>query len=82
VAPEPPQVNAFQLHLPMVPERLREGLLQVARERGFWLGARTVASHVLEGGAMMEVVVGDAADGWTDGEALVALREAVAGVRS
>ncbi|PTT79949.1 threonine aldolase, partial [Pelomonas sp. HMWF004] len=70
VAPEPPQVNAFQLHLPVAPERLREGLLQVAREQAFWLGARPVASQQLAGGAMVEVVIGDAADGWADGEAV------------
>ncbi|WP_457320982.1 threonine aldolase family protein [Roseateles sp. P5_E11] len=77
VAPEKPQVNAFQLHLPVAPEALREGLLEVARRDGFWLGARTVASHVLAGGAMVEVVIGDAADSWTDHEALAALRRAV-----
>ncbi|KQW45687.1 MULTISPECIES: low specificity L-threonine aldolase [unclassified Roseateles] len=78
VAPEPPQVNAFQLHLPVGPEALREGLLAVARVDGFWLGARAVASHVVEGGAMVEVVIGDAADGWRDTEALTALQRAVA----
>jgi len=77
VAPEPPQVNAFQLHLPAGPERLREGLLGVARRDGFWLGARAVASTVLEGGSMVEVVIGDAADGWRNDEAVAALRQAV-----
>lgn len=77
VAPEVPQVNAFQLHLPAAPEALREGLLEVARRDGFWLGARAVASHLVEGGAMVEVVIGDAAEGWRDGEALDALRRAV-----
>ena len=77
VAPEVPQVNAFQLHLPVAPEALREGLLEVARRDGFWLGARAVASHVLAGGAMVEIVIGDAADSWTDHEALAALRRAV-----
>lgn len=79
VAPEAPQVNAFQLHLPVAPEALREGLLAVARAQGFWLGARAVASHVIDGGAMVEVVIGDAAEGWTDAEALTAWRQAVAG---
>ncbi|MEO6280775.1 beta-eliminating lyase-related protein [Roseateles sp.] len=78
VAPEVPQVNAFQLHLPLAPDRLREALLGVARGDGFWLGARAVASHLVEGGAMVEVVIGDAAGGWLDGEALDALRRAVA----
>jgi len=77
VAPEPPQVNAFQLHLPAAPERLREALLGVAAQDGFWLGARAVASTVLAGGAMVEVVIGDAAEDWADGEALAALRRAV-----
>ncbi|MGQ3096260.1 MAG: threonine aldolase family protein [Roseateles sp.] len=78
VAPEPPQVNAFQLHLPAGPEALRQGLLAVAREEGFWLGARAVGSHVVEGGAMVEIVIGDAADGWRDAEAVGALERAVA----
>jgi threonine aldolase len=79
VAPEAPQVNSFQLHLPAEPGRLREALLEVARSQGFWLGARAVASQVLEGGAMVEVVIGDAADGWADAEALAALRAAMVG---
>lgn len=78
VAPEPPQVNAFQLHLPVSPEALRDGLLEVARREGFWLGARSVPSQRLVGGAMVEVVIGDAADGWSDDEALAAWRQAVA----
>jgi len=76
VAPEPPQVNAFQLHLPAAPEPLREALLEVARREGFWLGARPVASKQLEGGAMVEIFTGDAAEGWTDDEAVAALRQA------
>ncbi|MFG6486564.1 threonine aldolase family protein [Roseateles sp. BYS78W] len=78
VAPAPPQTNSFQLHLPAAPGRLREALLDVARQRGFWLGARAVASHRIEGGAMVEVVIGEAADDWTDDEALAAWRAAVA----
>lgn len=78
VAPEPPQVNAFQLHLPAPAEALREGLLAVARQDGFWLGGRAVPSTVLQGGAMLEVVMGDAAAGWTDDEAVAALRRALA----
>jgi threonine aldolase len=77
VAPEPPQVNAFQLHLPAAPERLREALLEVARRYGFWLGARAVPSQRLDAGAMVEVVIGDAAQGWTDGDAVAAWRSAV-----
>jgi threonine aldolase len=77
VWPEVPQVNAFQLHLPVSPDRLREGLLAVARSEGFWLGARAVTSHVLEGGAMLEIVIGDAAQAWHDDEAVSALRRAV-----
>jgi len=79
VAPEVPQVNAFQLHLPAAPGKLREALLEVARSQGFWLGARAAASQLLEGGAMVEVVVGDAAEGWADEAAVAALRAAVAG---
>lgn len=74
VAPEPPQVNAFQLHLPAAPDPLRDAMLDVARRDGFWLGARAVASQLLDGGAMVEVVIGDAADGWADEEAVAAWR--------
>lgn len=77
VAPEPPQVNAFQLHLPVAPEALRQGLLAVAREQGFWLGARAVASPVVAGGAMVEVVVGNAADDWTEPQAVAAWQAAM-----
>jgi threonine aldolase len=77
VAPEPPQVNAFQLHLPVGPQALRDGLLAVARVDGFWLGARAVASQVVDGGAMVEIVIGDAADGWRDAEAVAAFQRAV-----
>lgn len=78
VAPVLPQVNAFQLHLPVAPEALREAMLGVAQREGFWLGVRAVASHLLPGGAMVEVVIGDAAEGWTEEEALAAWRRAVA----
>jgi threonine aldolase len=81
VAPEPPQVNAFQLHLPAAPVALREGLLEVARRDGFWLGARAVASQVLEGGSMVEIVIGDACEGWTDDEALAAWRAVLSAAR-
>jgi threonine aldolase len=77
VAPAVPQVNAFQLHLPMDPVPLREALLETARREGFWLGARAVASQLLPGGAMVEVVIGDAAAGWTDAEAVAMWRAAV-----
>lgn len=78
VAPELPQVNAFQLHLPVLPERLRDVMLDVACRDDFWLGLRAVASHLLEGGAMVEVVIGDAAEGWRDEEAVAAWQRAVA----
>lgn len=77
LAPDVPQVNAFQLHLPATPDALRQGLLAVAARDGFWLGARAVASQRVAGGAMMEIVIGDAADGWADADALRALRAAV-----
>ncbi|MDR7272862.1 threonine aldolase [Pelomonas saccharophila] len=78
VAPEQPQVNAFQLHLPVAPEPLRQALLEVARRDGFWLGARAVPSHLIAGGAMVEVVIGDAAEGWSDADAVAAWRAAAA----
>jgi len=78
VSPDVPQVNAFQLHVPAAPDKLREAMLAHARQSGFWLGARAVASHVLEGGAMVEIVIGDAADGWSDDEALAAWQQVLA----
>jgi threonine aldolase len=78
VLPEPPQVNAFQLHLPGRPEALRAALLEVARESRFWLGAACVAS-VLPGHGMLEVSIGDAADEWGDEELVARLRDVVAG---
>jgi len=77
VAPEPPQTNSFQLHLPAEPKRLRDAMLAVAREQGFWLGARAAESQLLAGGSMVEIIVGDAADGWNDEEAIEAWRLAV-----
>lgn len=74
VWPEMPQVNAFQLHVPVAPEKLRDALLAHARQSGFWLGARAVPSHLMVGGAMVEITIGDAADGWRDDEALAAWR--------
>ncbi|MFG6468052.1 threonine aldolase family protein [Roseateles sp. BYS87W] len=77
VTPEPPHTNSFQLHLPVAPEALREALLAHAREHGFWLGARAVASARVSGGAMVEIVIGDAADDWTDAQGVAAWRAAV-----
>jgi threonine aldolase len=75
--PEPPQVNAFQVHLPGRPEALRAAMLDVARESKFWLGPTCVAS-VLPGRGMLEISIGDAADDWRDEELLAHLREVVA----
>ncbi|OWQ91943.1 hypothetical protein CDN99_06135 [Roseateles aquatilis] len=77
VAPDLPHTNSFQLHLPVDPARLPDALRAIAAERGFWLGARAVPSVLLADGAMVEVVIGDAAEGWTDNEAIEALRAAV-----
>jgi threonine aldolase len=67
VRPRPPQTNAFQLHLPGDPARVREAMLGVARDEGFWLGARAIAS-AFPGKSMVEVVIGEAADDWGDDE--------------
>ena len=81
VAPERPHINSFQLHLPAAsPERLREALLALARREGFWLGARAAASS-RPGCAMVEIVIGDAADGWQDAEAVALLRAASGAAR-
>lgn len=78
VAPEPPHTNSFQLHLPADPARLREALLAQAEATGFWLGNRAQPSTRLAGGAMVEIVIGDAADGWTDEQAVAAWRAVLA----
>jgi threonine aldolase len=77
VLPEPPQVNAFQLHLPGRPDALAAAMRDVAREAGFWLGASCAAS-VVPGHAMLEVSIADAADDWRDEELIEHLRAVVA----
>jgi hypothetical protein len=47
----------------------------VAQREGFWLGARAAASG-RPGCAMVEIVLGDAADGWRDEEVVALLRAA------
>ncbi|RQO54706.1 threonine aldolase [Paucibacter sp. KBW04] len=82
VAPSVPQTNSFQLHLPVDPARLRLAMLALAEAQGFWLGARTAASQILPDGAMVEIVIGDAADDWSDAEAVAAWRHALALARA
>lgn len=81
VTPEPPPTNSFQLHLPAAPAALREAMLSVAREQGFWLGARTTASHRMADGAMVEIVMGDAAQHWTDDEVVTLWQQVVEAAR-
>jgi hypothetical protein len=45
---------------------------------GFWLGNRAQPSVRLAGGAMVEIVIGDAADGWRDEQAVAAWRAVLA----
>lgn len=66
IAPDPPQMNSFQLHLPSDPLRLTQAMLDFARSNRFWLGARVIPSHILPQGGMIEVVIGDAANAWDD----------------
>lgn len=77
VAPEPPQTNSFQLHLPAEPGRVTQALLDQAHSDGFWLGAQAAPS-VWPGHAMVEVVVGDAADDWADEQAVAQFRAVLA----
>lgn len=78
VAPDLPHTNSFQLHLPADPDRLRSALLEQARTTGFWLGNRAATSSLVPGAAMIEIVIGDAADAWSDQEALAALQVTLA----
>jgi hypothetical protein len=74
---EPPHTNSFR-YLPADPARLREALLAQAEATGFWLGNRAQPSVRLAGGAMVEIVIGDAADGWRDEQAVAAWRAVLA----
>jgi hypothetical protein len=74
VAPEPPHINSFQLHLPVAPDALRTALLAWAEREAFWLGGSAAAS-ALPGHAMVEIVIGDASEDWTDAEAVAAWRQ-------
>jgi len=81
VAPEPPQTNAFQLHLPVDRVRLDAALSAHAERHGFWIAGRS-ATSIWPGHSMIEVVVGDAADHWADEHAaaqITALLRAAAG---
>jgi threonine aldolase len=69
IAPEPPQTNAFQVHLPVDRARLDAALATHAQAHGFWIAGRSVVS-IWPGHSMIEVVVGDAADHWTDAQAV------------
>ncbi len=81
VAPEPPQTNSFQLHLPGEPAALTQAMLDRARSDGFWLGAQAAPS-IWPGQAMVEVVVGDAADDWSDEQAVAQFRAVMAAARA
>jgi threonine aldolase len=72
VYPQVPGTNAFQLHLAGDRERLQQGLVEIARTRRFWLGWRLSRSF-LPGCSMMEISIGDAADGWHDDEVVEAM---------
>jgi threonine aldolase len=69
VAPEPPQTNAFQVHLPVDKPRLDTALAAHAEAHGFWIAGRSAVS-IWPGHSMIEVVVGDAADHWSDAQAV------------
>jgi threonine aldolase len=65
IAPTPPHINSFQVHLQGEPARVKAAMLDIAREHRFWLGARAVES-IWPGHTMIEVVIGDASTGWTN----------------
>jgi threonine aldolase len=65
IAPTPPQTNSFQVHVQGEPARVRQAMLDIAREHRFWLGARASES-TWPGHAMVEVAIGDASAGWTN----------------
>ncbi len=81
VAPEPPHTNAFQLHLPVEPARLDAALAAHAQASGFWIAGRS-AESIWPGHAMIEVVIGDAADDWADDTAVAHLAAVLQAARA
>jgi hypothetical protein len=67
VTPEPPQVNAFQVHVPGDPARVSQAMKDLAATERFWLGGRCVES-TWPGHAMFEIAIGDASEDWRDAQ--------------
>lgn len=65
LSPTPPHTNSFQVHLQGEPARVRQAMLDIAREHRFWLATRASES-TWPGHAMVEVAIGDASTGWTN----------------
>jgi threonine aldolase len=69
IYPSPPHVNAFHLMMPWVPEVLKERHRSFARSEGVWL-FNAFLEAPLPNRAVAEVVIGDAADTYSDREAV------------
>ena len=67
IQPDPPQCNAFIVHLPHDPATLEAAHLRLARSTGTWLFHRFTPTP-LPSASTAEVTIGEAADDLTDGE--------------
>jgi threonine aldolase len=67
VVPDPPQTPLFHLHLRADPDRLWDGHLQLARQRGVWLMRRPAAS-VLPGVSRIEYTMSETSLAFTPEE--------------
>lgn len=68
VNPAAPQVNAFQLLLPGTPAELAARNRRFAEAHGIWL-FNHFGDSPLQGRSTAEMVIGDASDGWSVGDA-------------
>jgi threonine aldolase len=78
VNPNPPRTNAFQVMLNGTPANLREKHRQFATSEGVWLFNafnETQLPHM----TMTEIIIGDAADHYTDDEALIWIKTFIEG---
>jgi threonine aldolase len=80
VAPEPPQVNAFQVHLPGDPARVTQAMKDLAARERFWLAGRCIAS-TRPGLSMFEVAIGDASEDWDEAQAVAHVAAVVRAAR-
>lgn len=77
--PESVKTNSFVVKLPLSPAQTTERALQIAREKRIWLFDAVQSSS--DDNTLVELQVGDALDGWSDGEILAVFSEFTAACR-